>query len=273
VNLYLSVFIVLGAMALGGVFIALAARRSPEGSLADRTPTNVYAVTGGAVSLLIAFTFAAAFGMYTNVQTQLRTEAAELLSMYRATNFMEEPLRASLRQDVQCYAQLVSTVEWQDLSEGNVSLAGAVQGTITSMDQAASSPEGQKQGGAALASFESATDAMLMARVQRIAAAEWGVPPIVYIMIILGALITIGSLFVFADPTKPAWGHALVIVGPIFVVAAGLMVTYFFDNPFTTTPGGVTPLPMTMTLDYIQSDLASQGLLVPLQCQTGTATS
>ena len=39
--------LLLGAMAVGGVFIALAARRSPEGSLADRTPTNVYAVTGG----------------------------------------------------------------------------------------------------------------------------------------------------------------------------------------------------------------------------------
>ena len=270
-SLYVSVLLVLAAMAIGAIIMALVARRSPEGSLADRTPTNVYAVTGGAISLLIAFTFAAAFGMYTNVQNALRTEAAEVLSMYRATTFMEEPLRTSLRTDVRCYAQLVSTVEWDALSKGDVTLDSPVQNTIVSIDNTIGSPDGAKQAGAALSSFETANDAMLLARVQRIASAEWGVPPIVYLMIILGALITIGSLFVFADRTKPAWGHALVIIGPIFVVAAGLTVTYFFDNPFTTSPGGVTPQPMVMVQQYIDADMARYGTPAPPDCSTAEA--
>ena len=266
-SLLVSVLVVLAAMAVGALVMVVVARRSPEGSLADRTPTNVYAVTGGAISLLIAFTFAAAFGMYTNVQNSLRTEAAQVLAMYRATTFMADPLRSQLRNDVRCYAQLVSTVEWQALSNGTLSLTGPVEDTIMSMDNRIGSPEGVKQAGVALSSFETANDAMMAARIQRVASAEWGVPPIVYAMIILGAVITIGSLFVFADRTKPAWGHALVIIGPIFIVAAGLMVTFFFDNPFTTSPGGVTPEPMVMTSEYITSDLARQGITAKPNCE------
>lgn len=265
-NLYMSVLVVVGAMAIGAVIIAIVGRKSPEGSLADRTPTNVYTVTGGAITLLIAFTFAAAFGMYTNVQTALKTESAEVLAMYRATAFMEEPLRQRLQTDVRCYAQLVSTDEWQALSDGDLNLTGPVQNVIVDMDTAVATKDGIAQAGTALSSFESAYDAMMLARVNRISSAEWGVPPIVYLMIILGALITIGSLFVFADRTKPAWGHALVIIGPIFVVAAGLTVTYFFDNPFTPTPGGVTPAPLQMVIDYIDADMEAKGIAPPTDC-------
>ena len=265
-SLYMSVLVVLGAMAVGAIVIAIVGRKSPEGSLADRTPTNVYTVTGGAITLLIAFTFAAAFGMYTNVQTALRTEAAEVLAMYRATAFMEEPLRERLQTDVRCYAQLVSTEEWAALSEGDLTLTGPVQSVIVDMDTAVSTKDGITQAGNGLSQFEAANDAMMIARVNRISSAEWGVPPIVYLMIILGAFITIGSLFVFADRTKPAWGHALVIIGPIFVVVAGLTVTYFFDNPFTTTPGGVTPAPMQMVIDYIDADMQAKGVVPTTDC-------
>lgn len=262
-TIYLGVLIVLLAMAAGVLVMAVVARRSPEGSLSDRTPTNVYTVTGGAISLLIAFTFAAAFGMYTSVQSSLRTEAAETLAMFRTTEFMEEPLRTQLQTQVRCYPELVATVEWPALAHGNLEVTSPVQDTLVSMDRLVSTPEGVKQAGAALADFEGASDAMLAARVERIAAAEWGVPPIVYVMIILGALITIGSLFVFADRSKPLWGHALIIIGPIFVVAAGLTVTYFFDNPFVETPGGITPEPLVMVGEYMSDWVDSSA---PLQC-------
>lgn len=261
-TIYLGVLIVLLAMAAGALVMAVVARRSPEGSLADRTPTNVYTVTGGAISLLIAFTFAAAFGMYTSVQSSLRTEAAETLAMFRSTEFMAEPLRSQLQTQVRCYAELVATEEWAALAAGDLQVTSPVQDTLTSMDRLVSTPDGVKQAGTALADFEGASDAMLAARVQRIAAAEWGVPPIVYVMIILGALITIGSLFVFADRSKPVWGHALIIIGPIFVVAAGLTVTYFFDNPFIDSPGGVTPAPLVMVGQYMADSAASDAPLV-----------
>ncbi len=46
---------------MGSAAYILVARRSPEGGRGERTPTSVYAVTAGAMSLLIAFTLSLRF--------------------------------------------------------------------------------------------------------------------------------------------------------------------------------------------------------------------
>jgi uncharacterized membrane protein len=57
VNLWIGIALILGAMIVGGVLISLISRKSPEGSLADRIPTSVNAVTAGAMTLLAVYTF------------------------------------------------------------------------------------------------------------------------------------------------------------------------------------------------------------------------
>lgn len=259
-TLTLGIGLVFLAMAVGGFLIWWVSRRSPEGSLADRIPTNVYAVTAGAMSLLAAFTFSAAFAEYTNAQQAVRAESSAILQMYRATSFMENPLQTTLRNDVLCYAQLVSTVEWQALAAGDTSPQVSVQQTMMAMDDALASKDGVKQAGNGFSVWETGNANLTTARQQRYAAADWNVPPIVYILIVVGSLITITSLFTFADRTKPGWGHVLVIIGPVFVAVASLVVIMFFDSPFIETPGSVTPAPIIETVDYIQSDLQSRGL-------------
>jgi hypothetical protein len=254
-SLTAAVLIVVGAMVGFGVFTALVSRRSPEGSLADRTPTSIYAVTSGAISLLIAFTFSMAFSQYTNAENATHAEAAAILQMYRATAFMQEPLGSELRHDLLCYAQLVVDDEWQQLDGGQAKVNDKVQRTLGAMDRAVSSPNGVSMAGSAVSIWETGNTNLVTARQERFAVADWSVPPLVYLMIILGSLITIGSLFIYADRTKPGWGHAVMIVGPVFVFVAGLMVIIFLDNPFTDTPGGVQPGAIRMTIEYIERDL------------------
>ena len=272
-TLYLGIAIVFTAMAVGGFLIWWVSKKSPEGSLADRIPTNVYAVTAGAMSLLAAFTFSAAFAEYTNAQQAVRAESSAILQMYRATSFMEQPLQTSLRNDLLCYAQLVSTVEWSALAAGDTSPQGSVQQTMMAMDNALANKDGFTQAGNGFSVWETGNTNLAMARQQRYAAADWNVPPIVYILIIVGSLITITSLFTFADRTKPGWGHVLVIIGPVFVAVASLVVIMFFDSPFIETPGSVTPAPILDTVQYIQEDLESRGLDPNPSCPTDTGSS
>lgn len=96
-------------------------QEEPEGSLSDRIPTNVYAVTEGAMLLLAAFTFSAPFTEHTNAQQAVRAGSSAILQMYPATIFMEQPLQTSLRNDPLCYTQLVGTVEWDVLASGDTS--------------------------------------------------------------------------------------------------------------------------------------------------------
>jgi hypothetical protein len=60
------------------------------------------------------------------------------------------------------------------------------------------------------------------------------------------------------------------IIGPIFVAAAGLVVIVFLDSPFIETPGAVTPEPILQTVQYIQGDLQSRGLSDQPACPTDT---
>lgn len=90
------------------------------------------------------------------------------------------------------------------------------------------------------------------------------VPPIIHIMILIGATITIGSLFLYADRAKPHWGNAPVVIGLVFVLAAATMVTYFFDHPFVDSPGALKPNAYLATQNFIEYDLGKQEPLQPL---------
>lgn len=271
-TLWLGIGSIVLAMLVGGLVMWAASRKSPEGSLADRIPTNVYAVTAGAMTLLISFTFSAAFTQYTSAQQAVRAEGSAILQMYRAASFVEEPLQSQLRADLLCYATLVSTVEWEELSQGNIDLLGPVQQTMIAMDNAISSKEGQKLAGSGLSIWESGNTNLATAREQRFAVVDWNVPPIIYFILIFGSLLTIASLFTFADRSKPGWGHAVLIIGPIFVAVGSLVVIVFLDSPFIQTPGSVTPEPIVQTIEYIQSDLDSRGENPRPPCPTDTST-
>lgn len=271
-TLWLGIGSIVLAMVVGGLVMWVASRKSPEGSLADRIPTNVYAVTAGAMTLLLSFTFSAAFTQYSSAQQAVRSEASAILQMYRAASFVEEPLQSQLRGNLLCYATLVSTVEWEELSQGKIDLLGPVQQTMIAMDNAISSKEGQRLAGSGLSIWETGNTNLATAREQRFAVVDWNVPPIIYFILIFGSLLTIISLFTFADRSKPGWGHAALIVGPIFVAVGALVVIVFLDSPFIQTPGSVTPEPILQTIEYIASDLESRGENPRPTCPTDTST-
>ena len=258
-SLWVGITVIVTAMLVGGLIIWAVSRKSPEGSLADRIPTNVYAVTAGAMTLLMAFTLSAAFAQYTSAQAAVRQEASAILQMYRSTSFIAEPLQSTLRTDLLCYSTLVATQEWDDLGRGELTMQGPVQKTMIAMDNAISTPEGQKLAGNGLSIWETGNTNLAAAREQRFAVADWNVPPLIYFVLVL------------ADSSKPGWGHAVLIIGPIFVAAAGLVVILFLDSPFIQTPGSVTPEPILQTVEYVRADMDSRGLDTSPTCPTDTA--
>lgn len=248
----LAVGIVLAALAVGSLLYVTIARRSPEGGREDRTPTNVYAVTAGAMSLLIAFTMSMAFSQYSTAQQSVQQEAGALLAMSRAATFMKPEVRDPLRDQLVCYAQAVIDDEWASMREGRVDSAPAVSRSLATMDGILAA--GMDAAGPGLSMWESANVQRSNAREERLHLAGDLVPPILWLLLIFGSLITLGSLFVYADRAKPAWGHALVIIGPLFVASAALVVIAFFDHPYEATAGAVTPQPIEKMLYSISNE-------------------
>ena len=252
-SIQIAVFIILIVLIVGSLLYVFLSRFNPAGGLGDRTPTNVYVVTGGAMSLLIAFTMSLTFGQYLSAQQASQQEAGAVMSMSRGATFMPAAVRDPLRDQLVCSAQNVINIEWPAMSNGNSNPTVEVKKTVDTMDGILAT-NSNLAGVNGIGIWEEANTQRWTAHLQRLNVAGDGVPIILWILLIFGSLITIGSLFVFADPLKPAWAHALVIIGPLFVASAALVVIAFFDHPYANTPGGVTPSAMEVTLTNLTHD-------------------
>ena len=243
-TLPIAIAIVATALILGSLTYVLVARRSPHGGREQRTPTSVYAVTAGAMSLLIAFTMSMTYGKYLDAQSAAATEAEAVISMSRAATFMKPELRDELRDQLACYANEVVTISWPAVRNGDTTLQPEVEATINTMDGLLAAH--QAEAGQGLGLWEEANMQRLAAHMVMLQTAGNGVPPILWLLLIAGSVITIGSLVVYADRSKPAWGHVLVIIGPLFIASAALVVIAFFDHPYMDTPGAVSPRAMEL---------------------------
>lgn len=251
-TLLLGIGIVLITLLVGSALYVILARTSPEGGRGERTPTSVYAVTAGAMSLLIAFTMSLTYAQYLDAQQAAATEAGAIISMSRSATFMDPKVGVPLRDQLVCYADDVINVSWPAMRRGDTSLQPELRATLAEMDGILAS--NVAAAGPGLDLWESANVQRLSARETLLQVAGDGVPPILWMLLIFGSLITIGSLVVYADRSKPAWGHVLVVVGPLFVASAALVVIAFFDSPFADTPGAVTPAAMELTLERLTQE-------------------
>lgn len=261
--LWWTVLIVLGSVIVGCLLFVLAGRRSPEGSLSHLFPANIATLTTGAVTFLIAITISAAFTGYKAAQTAAQEEATAVLAMSRAAMFMEPALRDELRNELACYAQAVIDVEWPSMQDGQTRATEAVSDTIVATDLLLVKDPSRAQEG--LSVWEAANEQRSSARVARLLEAGTAIPPLLWALLIIGSLISVGSLLVFADRSKPGWAHVVLVLGPLFVSVAALVVIAFFDKPYGDSPGAIAPSAMHDTLVAMTAQERGDGL-PPARC-------
>lgn len=261
--LWWTVLIVLGSVIVGCLLFVLAGRRSPEGSLSHLFPANIATLTTGAVTFLIAITISAAFTGYKAAQTAAQEEATAVLAMSRAAMFMEPALRDELRNELACYAQAVIDVEWPSMQDGQTRATEAVSNTIVATDLLLVKDPSRAQEG--LSVWEAANEQRSSARVARLLEAGTAIPPLLWALLIIGSLISVGSLLVFADRSKPGWAHVVLVLGPLFVSVAALVVIAFFDKPYGDSPGAIAPSAMHDTLVAMTAQERGDGL-PPARC-------
>jgi hypothetical protein len=96
----------------------------------------------------------------------------------------------------------------------------------------------------------------------RIGEAAGLVPPIVWLILIIGAVVAIASVCFFADPQERAIGQAGMIAAVSIVVVSGLVLVRFLDKPYEDTSGSIKPTAMTRTLEQMKKDDRERGQAV-----------
>jgi Protein of unknown function (DUF4239) len=255
VDLWLAALVIFGVAALSAAGMLLVRRRAPEGTyFLDPIPAAaVYTVVGTAYMVIVAFVFFVAFESYGGAKADAEEEATATLSMFHAALAFGPAARAELQGQVVCYAREVIEDGWRDMREGNVS--AVVDARVTTLEERAAALEfeGEKQ----LAAYDrwfALNDERRKGRQGRIDQASGLVPPVLWLILIVGAVVVIAAVGFFADPREAAVTQAALIAAIAIIVVSGLVLVRFLDQPYEDRSGSIKPTAMTRTLTQMERE-------------------
>jgi hypothetical protein len=257
---WLAALIILGAAALSAVGMLLVRRRAPAGTFfKDPIPGGaVYTVVGTAYMVILAFVFFIAFESYGGAKDDAEEEATATLAMFHAAAPFTRAGRGELQGQMICYARDVIKDGWPAMRRGEFD--SVVDARVSSMEETAERlpVSGTKQA----AGFEhwlALNEERRHGRQGRIGEAGGLVPPVVWLILIIGAVVVIASVAFFADRDESAATQAALIVAVAIIVVSGLVLVRFLDKPYEDKSGSIKPEAMERTLSLMEKERRARG--------------
>jgi multisubunit Na+/H+ antiporter MnhB subunit len=261
---------------LVAVLVMLAVRHywAPEGFLNDPVPpAGIFGVLGVALAVLLAFVLFLAFEGFVHAQDGASQEAVAVQELLRATKLFPEPQHTELRGELVCYGRAVISDEWPKMATGRESQL--VENWLVTIETTVDgTPVSNARTQVALSHWLDEMTQRREGRRARLAEASTSIPWLVWLMLILGASVTVLYLIVFADRRERWWIQGAMMGSIAGMVVSTLLVIHFLDNPFT--PGGtyIAPTEMQTTLRLFDRQLAlAQDTSVSFPCNARGGTT
>jgi hypothetical protein len=224
--------VVLAAAASAGGFL-LISRYVPERWLvADADAASaLYASIGMVYAILIAIAAIAVWEPHTDAREATSREAADMIEIQQLTTGLPAVSRPVIQRLTVAYTESVITQEWPELhdehkqSPESATLFQQLRTTIEKVNL--NSNQEQSAYDQVLGRVSDAADARRI----RIASAEKGMPPLLWPVLIISSLVSIGFLYLFGlDRTFPN-GIMMATVGGM--IALVLFVVFQIEYPFS----------------------------------------
>jgi hypothetical protein len=262
-DLWLAALIILGAAALSAAGMLIVRRRAPAGTFfKDAIPAGaVYTVVGTAYMVIVAFVFFIAFESYGGAKADAEEEATATLAMFHAAEPFGAAARAELQGHTICYAREVISDGWPAMREGGGS--SVVDARVSAMEEAAFqiAVDDDKQA-VAFEHWFALNEERRQGRQGRIGEAEGLVPPVIWLILIIGAVVVIASVALFADREEAAVTQAAMIAAVAIIVVSGLVLVRFLDKPYEDKSGSIKPTAMERTLALMEREHREGGQAV-----------
>lgn len=100
----------------------------------------------------------------------------------------------------------------------------------------------------------------------RLAAASPLVPPLVWLILIVGALVVIAGVGLFADSAEARVPQAAMIAAVAGLVVSGLLLVRFLDKPYENQSGSIKPTALTRSLELMQREDQARNRHPILRC-------
>jgi protein-S-isoprenylcysteine O-methyltransferase Ste14 len=191
----------------------------------------IYAVLGVAYAVLLAFVVIAVWQDYKTAQTTAESEANELAGVYFLASQLPEPQRTRLQDLARRYARVVvEEEEWPMMERGQTSphadsLLRQLRLELLQFDPRTRGEQVLYERG--LTDLHDAIDA----RRSRLLEVREGIPHLLWVVLVLGGVITVSFTYLFG--LKSNLAHALMVAALTLLICTILFTIAEFNNPFS----------------------------------------
>ena len=202
----------------------------------------VYAVLGVIYAVLLALVVIAVWEEFGRARVTVESEANALAEIFWLAHELPEPEGPHLQELARSYAEEVVEVEWPQMQQGRTPLMEHTQETprgwvlIDDIRATAQEIEPRTQGDQELyaqlyAQGLDQVQRLADARRTRLVQAEEGIPAVLWVVLIVGGMVTVGFSYLFG--LENTWAHRLMVVSLTGVIALVLFTIGVMDHPFS----------------------------------------
>lgn len=258
---------VLGSVAAALVALFIVRRRAPAGGHFDDTAraAGVFTVLGTVVAVLLAFVIFLALETFSTAKEAAGQEAVATTQLYRTAALLPDPAGSTLRGELVCYGRAVVVEEWPTMREGRESSLVHAWLDRMAATLATISPENDREAAAYAEWFDQDAERR-EGRRGRLAQAEPFVPALVWAVLVIGALMVVLHVVLFADPAENVVVQVIFVGAITAVLALGLVLVAFLDSPYGDRPGAVEPTEMRDTLELMEQTRVPDFASLQLPC-------
>jgi hypothetical protein len=187
------------------------------------------AIVGVIYAVLIAFIAVATWQAYTDADKSTDVEASRIANLYRDVEGLPDDKADAIREHVRSYVDKVINVEWPAQQRGRTSRAGredieAIHKVVVSFI-----PENPRET-IIQAEFLRAVNELYTARRTRQLAADGAIPEVIWEIILIGSLITVGYTYLFVVDNRALHMSMTGLVAASMALVIVLVIA--LDRPF-----------------------------------------
>jgi hypothetical protein len=195
----------------------------------------IYAVLGVSYAVLLGLVLVAVWEKWDAAEATTTDEANELAGIFWWAHALPPPEGRHVQELVRSYAQVVVEEEWPLMAQDGSSSPQAwdtldeLRGTILGLQP----PKGEKRTSYDQMRYEEMLAQLHdlgNARRERLLAAEQGLPPILWVVLILGGVITVGFTYLFG--LENSLVHLIMVGSLALIISLSLFTVAALDYPF-----------------------------------------
>jgi hypothetical protein len=204
-----------------------------------------FATVGVLYAVLLAFAVIVVWEKFSDTEEHVTVEAGAAATLYRLIDGIDPEPRAVLRQRLSAYLQSAVTQDWPAMEKGKPSIE--TSRAITDLYAAALTYKPTDLRGAMLLEETlRQLNTLTEARRARVVKASGTVPGVLWLVLLGGAVITVGFTFFFGNENLRA--QSMMTGGLTVLIFSGLLVIVAIDQPFAGAVK-VHPEPLIVVLE------------------------